>query len=383
MSKTILLVDDDTIQLEMFKRLLTANGYLCKTALSVDEAQQLLLDSAPDLIISDYQMPVKNGFDFRRILLKNDELRQIPFLFLTAVNDDAFIQKGLDLKANDYITKGTPPKQILSKIDNLMQSARHHYEKSLSEIKGIAEKLNLRNTPTKSPFLKNYTVTFYNRNYQDHPGGDFIDFIQVNERYTFVVLGDVMGKKWGAWFFSFSFLSYIRSAIRLCVYDGTLSLSEILGKLNRVIHFDELLSDVFSTLSIVLIDDQEKKITYAGAGDLPLLKYQNDADELLSYQSEGILLGFSEESSFNEMEIDLAIDEELYLISDGMIDFEINGTKRSDMNIFKSKLYQLKKNRKSTADIKNILFDKHTSQVDDCSIITITRISKYEHEDQK
>lgn len=374
MTKTILLVDDDKIQLAMFKRLLTANGYLCKTALSVDEAQQLLREETPDLIISDYQMPVKTGFDFRRILLKNEELKQIPFLFLTAVNDDAFIQKGLDLKANDYISKGTPAKQILSKIDNLMQSVRHHYEKSLSEIKGIAEKLNLRNTPVQAPILKNFSISFYNRNFQDHPGGDFIDFIQVNDRYTFVILGDVMGKKWGAWFFSFSFLSYIRSAIRLCVYDGTFSLSEILGKLNRVIHFDELLDDVFSTLSLVLIDDTEKKITYSGAGDLPLLKYTKGAGDLSSYQAEGILLGFSEESTFNEIELSLDHDEELYLISDGMIDFEINGSKRSDMNIFRSKLYQLKESGKSTADIKNILFDKHISQVDDCSIITIARI---------
>ncbi len=379
MNKTILMVDDDIVQLELFKRLLTSNGYNCKIALSVDAAEVLLKTEMPDLIISDYHMPEKNGFDFRRILLENDLLKEIPFLFLTAVNDNVFIQQGLDLKAIDYISKGTPPKQILSKIDNLMQSVRLHYEKSLGEIKGIAEKLNLRNTPIEAPKLKNFEIKFFNTNYQDHPGGDFIDFIQVNNRYTFVILGDVMGKKWAAWFFSFSFLSYIRAAIRLCVYDGNFSLSEILSKLNRVIHFDELLDDIFSTLSIVLIDDEQKKITYAGAGDLPILKYKKDIKGLSSYQSQGILLGFAEESTFNEMEITLDPDEELFMISDGMIDFEIDGAKRSDINIFKSKLYQLKESGKSTDDIKNILFDKHTSQVDDCSIITLKRVNN-EHD---
>ena len=373
------MVDDDIVQLELFKRLLTSNGYNCKIALSVDAAEALLKTERPDLIISDYHMPEKNGFDFRRILLENDLLKEIPFLFLTSVNDNVFIQQGLDLKAIDYISKGTPPKQILSKIDNLMQSVRLHYEKSLGEIKGIAEKLNLRNTPIEAPKLKNYEIKFFNTNYQDHPGGDFIDFIQVNDRYTFVILGDVMGKKWAAWFFSFSFLSYIRAAIRLCVYDGNFSLSEILSKLNRVIHFDELLDDIFSTLSIVLIDDEEGKITYAGAGDLPILKYKKGITGLSSYQSEGILLGFAEESTFNEMEITLNPDEELFIISDGMIDFEIDGAKRSDINIFKSKLYQLKESGKSTDDIKNILFDKHTSQVDDCSIITLKRVNN-EHD---
>ena len=372
------MVDDDIFQLKLFERLLTSNGYECKIALSVDAAELILKRETPDLIISDYNMPEKNGFDFRRILLENEQLRQIPFLFLTSVNDNDVIQEGLNLKAIDYISKGTPPQQVLSKIDNLMQSVRVQYEKSLREIKGIAEKLNLRNTPVSSPKLKHFAINFFNTSYQDHPGGDFIDFIKINDRYTFVILGDVMGKKWGAWFFSFSFLSYIRAAVRLCVYDESFSLSEILGKLNRVIHSDELIGDIFSTLSIVLIDDELAKVTYAGAGDLPLLKYSKGTPELISYQSEGILLGFSEESNFKEIEIPLSQGEELYLISDGIIDFAINGSKRSDMNLFKKKLFDLKENGQPTDQINEILFDKNTSQIDDSSIIILKRI-KYEH----
>jgi sigma-B regulation protein RsbU (phosphoserine phosphatase) len=376
MNRKILLVDDDIVQLKLFERLLTSNGYSCKIALSVDEAEQFLMAEVPDLIISDYQMPIKNGFDFRKRLLESDQFKNIPFLFLTAINDERYIQQGLDLKAIDYISKGTPSAHILSKIDNLMQSVREHYERSLSEIKGIAEKLNLRNTPKRAPLLKNFSIHYFNQSYQNQPGGDFIDFIQINERHTFVILGDVMGKKWGAWFFSFSFLSYIRSAIRLCVYDGNFSLSEILSKLNRVIHSDEILGDIFSTLSILLIDDTEVKVYYAGAGDLPLLKYEKGQNELISYQSDGILLGFSEESNFNEIEIELNENEELYLISDGMIDFEVNGAKKSDLNILKEKLYKLKKSGKTTLDIKNNLFNKHTSQVDDCSIIILNRVKQ-------
>ncbi|HKG08671.1 MAG TPA: SpoIIE family protein phosphatase [Pedobacter sp.] len=376
MNRTVLMVDDDVVQLELFKRLLTSNGYVCKTASSVDAAEALLKYEMPDLIISDYQMPVKDGFDFRRILLENERLKHIPFLFLTSVNDNNFIQQGLDLQAIDYISKGTPPQQVLSKIDNLMQSVRQHYEKSLSEVKGIAEKLNLRNTPLAAPVLKKFAISFFNTNYQDHPGGDFIDFIRVNERYTFIILGDVMGKKWGAWFFSFTFLSYIRSAIRLCVYDGHFSLSEILSKLNRIIHSDEFLEDIFSTLSIVLLDDETGKISYSGAGDLPLLKYELGKATLHSYQSEGILLGFSPESIFDEIEITLKEDEELYMISDGMIDFELEGVKRSDISLFKARLHLLKESGKSTSDIKDSLFNKNISQVDDCSIITIKRIKQ-------
>ncbi|MFP5080269.1 response regulator [Pedobacter sp. JCM 36344] len=374
MNRIILLVDDDIFQLRLFEKLLTSNGYNCKIALSVDEAESILQSETPDLIVSDYEMPGKDGFEFRRRLLKEDSFKNIPFLFLTSVNDKDNVQQGLDLKAIDYIAKNTPPSHILSKIDNLLQAVREHYERSLSEIKGIAERLNLRNIPKKAPKLKHFKIDYFNQSFQNQPGGDFIDFIQTNERYTFIILGDVMGKKWGAWFFSFSFLSYIRSAIRLCVYDENYSLSEILNKLNRVIHDDELLSDIFSTLSIVLLDDELGTVMYAGAGDLPILKFEEETMELHQFKSDGILLGFSEFGDYNEMEIKLDVDEELYMISDGMIDFELNGKKKSDINLFKEKLFNFKQNKESIQTIKDRLFDKHVSQVDDCSIIIIKKV---------
>lgn len=374
MNKTVLLVDDDPFQLKLYERLLQTNGYICRVALSVDEAEDILKNfEIPDLIISDYEMPDRNGFEFRKRLLKNDLLKNVPFLFLTSVNDEHFIQQGLDLKAIDYMAKDIPPARILSKINNLMLAVREHYERSLSEVKGIAEKLNLRNIPKTAPQLKNFNISYSNQSYQDQPGGDFIDFIKINDRYTFVVLGDVMGKKWGAWFFSFSFLSYIRSAIRICVFDNNFSLSVILDKLNRVIYADELLADIFSTLSILLIDDEEKSIKYAGAGDLPLIKYNKEDETIQSYQADGILLGFLEITTFNEISIDLQPGDEALVISDGIIDFEINGEKKSDMELFKSKLQQLKKDETSNDGIIHSLFNKHNSQVDDCSIIIITR----------
>jgi sigma-B regulation protein RsbU (phosphoserine phosphatase) len=374
MNKTILLVDDDPFQLKLYERLLQNNGYVCRVALSVDAAEDILKKfEIPDLIISDYEMPDRNGFEFRKRLLQNELLKNVPFLFLTSVNDEHFIQQGLDLKAIDYMAKDIPPSRILSKINNLMLAVKEHYERSLSEVKGIAEKLNLRNIPLKAPVLKNFEISYFNQSYQYQPGGDFIDFIKIDDRFTFVILGDVMGKKWGAWFFSFSYLSYIRAAIRICVFDGNTSLPVILNKLNRVIFADELLADIFSTVSILLLDDEKGTICYSGAGDLPLLKYAKDQGNLVSYQSDGILLGFSEHVAYTEVAVTLDQEEELYLISDGMIDFEINDEKKSDMNLFKQKLYDLKTKQEPTKDVVKKLFNKHTSQIDDCSIIIVKR----------
>ncbi|QEK51231.1 response regulator [Pedobacter aquae] len=373
MNNKILLVDDEVLQLKIMERLLKSDGYQCISVTSVQEAELVLKHQIPDLIISDYEMPEANGFVFREKLLKNDALKNVPFLFLTSFNQEDLVQKGLDLQALDYIPKNIPPSQLLAKINNLMNTVHEHYQKSLSEIKNIAKKLNLSNIPAKAPILKHFEIHYFNQSYQNHPGGDFIDFIKINERYTVLILGDVMGKKWGAWFFSFSFLSYIRSAVRICVLDENLSLKEILSKINKVIYADEFLKDIFSTLSMVLVDDEEAKITYAGAGDLPLLKFSHQHDELSSHQSDGILLGFLENSTFSEQDINFEVGEEAYLVSDGMIDFEVNAVKKSDINLLKKRLYDLKVSGKSTEEIKEILFNKEVSQIDDCSFIIIKR----------
>ena len=136
---------------------------------------------------------------------------------------------------------------------------------------------------------------------------------------------------------------------------------------------DEFLNDIFSTLSLVLIDDEEATVCYSGAGDLPVIKYDATARSLVTHQSTGILLGFSEKVFYDDINIDLADGEEMYLISDGMIDFEIDGEKKSDMNLFKEKLSALKERNEPTENIVNNLFNKHTSQIDDCSIIIIKR----------
>ncbi|WP_353139040.1 fused response regulator/phosphatase [Pseudopedobacter sp.] len=373
MNNKILLVDDELFQLKVLERQLKSHGYICKIAISVKQAEEVLQNFVPDLIISDYDMPEVNGFVFREKVLQNEAVKDVPFIFLTSFNDNELIQKGLDLNALDYIPKDIPPSQLIAKIKNIMKAVEEQHQKSLSELRKVAEKLNLKNIPSEAPELNNFDIQFYNQTYQNYPGGDFIDIIKINERYTFVVLGDVMGKKWGAWFFSFSFLSYIRSAIRICVFDGNLSLSGILNKINKVVYYDDFFDDVFSTLSIVLIDDEAGNVTYSGAGDLPLLKYEGDTKELSAFQSDGLLLGFFEDGNYGEQVIPVDEGDEIFMVSDGMMDFEIDGKKKSNLGLLKEKLLEYKKTGVSSEEIKNLLFDKHKTQIDDCSFIILKR----------
>jgi len=373
MNRTILLVDDDMFQLKLFERLLSSNGYNCKIAASVDEAEKILQTETPDLIISDYEMPEKDGFDFRRGLLKEDGHKDIPFLFLTSVTDHYVIQQGLDLKAIDYIVKNTPASHVLSKIDNLLQAVREHYGRFLSNLKITTEKLNIRNVARNAPNLKSFEINYLSQSFQNQPGSDFIDFISIGDQFTFIILGEIMEKKTGGCILSYSLLSYIRATIRLSVNNGDLSLMNILSKLNNLVYEDEILNNIFSTLSIVLLDDKSGKASYAGAGDMPLLKFNASKSVIESINSNGLLLGFSERDSFTEIKIEMNEGDELYLISDGMTDFEVEDYVKSDIQQLKEKILDLKVNKENAEAVIGRLFKDHIAGLDDCSIIILSK----------
>jgi sigma-B regulation protein RsbU (phosphoserine phosphatase) len=317
-------------------------------------------------------MPEMNGIEFRKFLITNAEFKDIPFVFLSYITDKDLMAEGLDLQAVDYVVKETPVNVIVSKITNLIDTVQKQRELSVLEIKKAAIALNIRTVPKVAPVVKGFNVDFWHQAYQDVPGGDFIDFIEVDERYSFIVLGDVMGKKWVAWFFTFSFLSYIRAAIRFGILNRDFSPAGILQKVNSVICYDNALKDILSTMSLLMIDNQDQTVTYSGAGDLPMLHFQAENGTLTQVDSEGLLLGLFQDGGYTEQTIALKPGDDLFIFTDGLIDYEDNGEKKSDYNLFRDKLNVMLNNKLSFKKIRqNLLQNMSPSLVDDCSIINI------------
>jgi sigma-B regulation protein RsbU (phosphoserine phosphatase) len=371
-TKKILLVDDNQLFLKMLSRAFIKAGFECLITESGIEALDILKSAMPDAILSDYDMPGMNGIEFRQQLLADAVLKDIPFIFLTNISDNKVMVEGFNMQAVDYIIKDTPVHVIISKLNNLLLTVQNQLEISKHELKKAAEALNVKSIPNSIPHINGFEIDFWHRPYQDIPGGDFIDFIKVNERYSFIVLGDIMGKKWMAWFFTFSFLSYIRAAVRFGILNKEYSVSGILQKVNEVICLDDILKDILSSLSLLMIDNETQQISYAGAGDLPLLHYSAKTGELTQVNSEGLLLGLFADGKYTETNITLAKNDQLFIFTDGMIDFMVNGGKKSDYSHFVAELKASLNKSNSFKQLKENLFEPATViQVDDCSIISI------------
>jgi len=114
---TVLLVDDDPTTLAHFHAVLTHEPALrVATAINGKEGLALARELHPDLIISDYQMPEMNGFEFCQQVKDDPSLEGVLFVVLSGFSDTTLKVKGLDLGVDDYLTKPIEVPELIARV---------------------------------------------------------------------------------------------------------------------------------------------------------------------------------------------------------------------------------------------------------------------------
>lgn len=126
MPKRILVVEDEQEIRKDIIRTLDLSNYFTIDAFDGADGLAKAKEQKPDLIISDIMMPKLDGYGLLRELQKNPETASIPFLFLTAKNDHMDLRKGMNLGADDFITKPYDIEELLSAIEVRLEK----YDKS-------------------------------------------------------------------------------------------------------------------------------------------------------------------------------------------------------------------------------------------------------------
>lgn len=117
-NKKILLVDDELNVRETILELLVLNNFDVKSASNGQDALDLLDYWTPDLIICDIMMPIMNGNEFHRIVREDHSLSTIPFIFLTAKNEDNLFRKCLLEGADDFISKPFKINELIEVVES-------------------------------------------------------------------------------------------------------------------------------------------------------------------------------------------------------------------------------------------------------------------------
>jgi two-component system alkaline phosphatase synthesis response regulator PhoP len=112
-SKKVLVVDDDVKTVELVKLYLNRDGYRVLTAYNGNDALKMARENHPDLIVLDLMLPGINGFEVCRTLRSESE---VPIIMLTALTTDDDRLTGLNLGADDYVTKPFSPRELAARV---------------------------------------------------------------------------------------------------------------------------------------------------------------------------------------------------------------------------------------------------------------------------
>jgi two-component system phosphate regulon response regulator PhoB len=118
---SILVVEDETAIQELIAINLQHAGYEPVLASNADEALEKVRDSLPDLVLVDWMLPGASGLELVRRFRNQDRTRQLPIILLTARADEADKLTGLDMGADDYITKPFSVKELNARIKALLR----------------------------------------------------------------------------------------------------------------------------------------------------------------------------------------------------------------------------------------------------------------------
>jgi CheY-like chemotaxis protein/CRP-like cAMP-binding protein len=185
--KKVLLIEDDTVLRENTAELLELSNYNVITAANGKIGLEIAKTEMPDIIVCDIMMPILDGYGVLEGLSKQSDTKFIPFIFLSAKTERQDVRKGMDLGADDYITKPFNEDEIISAIESriakasILKEERESFQNNDIDPKNELRTLN----DLKNFFDDNGTIINYAKN-------DFIYNEGRNSNFIYLILKGVI-----------------------------------------------------------------------------------------------------------------------------------------------------------------------------------------------
>ena len=121
---TVLVVDDDPVNLEFLKRLIAKTGYRTEGVRDGPACIEAAIRLAPDLILLDVYMPGMDGLEICRILKEDERTREIPVIFVTASEDKGMVQRAFKAGGADYVQKPVNRIELQVRVESVLNRKR-------------------------------------------------------------------------------------------------------------------------------------------------------------------------------------------------------------------------------------------------------------------
>mgnify|MGYP000270931528 CR=1 FL=1 len=135
--RSILIVDDEAPIREMIAVALEMAGYDCMEAENSQQAHAVIVDRKPDLILLDWMLPGTSGIELARRLKRDELTGDIPIIMLTAKGEEDNKIQGLEVGADDYITKPFSPRELVARLKAVLRRADPQATTGPIEVDGL------------------------------------------------------------------------------------------------------------------------------------------------------------------------------------------------------------------------------------------------------
>ncbi|MFZ5708965.1 MAG: PP2C family protein-serine/threonine phosphatase [Pseudomonadota bacterium] len=343
--RNILVVDDSRMQRHILRRTLERHGYSVAEAASGSQGLDLCRRHIPDVVISDWVMPGLNGIAFCRALRALGLPHYVYFILLTSKSGKADVAAGLDVGADDFLTKPVNGDELMARIaagDRILKMERELTEKNrlLTETLEAMQRLHdsINSDLVQARKLQQSLVRDRHRNFgtsqislllrpSGHVGGDLVGFFPINSRRVGMFAIDVSGHGITSAMMTARLAGYLSGTSPdqnlalvvndLGIYDAHPP-ADFAALLNRVV-VDEMQSDSYFTLAYADIDLMTGAASMVQAGH-PHPAIVRTGGEVEFVGSGGLPLGLFRDAEFDGFEVRLAPGDRLFLMSDGLIE---------------------------------------------------------------
>jgi len=137
MTRKVLVVDDEAPIREMLVFVLEQNGFQAIEAEDYDSAIAAMVEPYPDMVLLDWMLPGGSGIQIAKKFKQNDYTRQIPIIMLTARGEEEDKVRGLEVGADDYVTKPFSPKELMARIKAVIRRVAPTSLEEAIEVHGL------------------------------------------------------------------------------------------------------------------------------------------------------------------------------------------------------------------------------------------------------
>ncbi len=316
----ILLVDDSPSNIDILIEAL-GDDYVISVALNGVSAIDSVKNNMPDIILLDIIMPEMDGFEVARRLKTDPEFKDIPIIFITAIDEIENKTAGFELGAVDYMTKPFEILEVKSRVKThlSLKIARQKLAKQNAQLRhslSLAKEVQQNLIPSKDPVFDGFDIAG-KIIYCDETGGDYYDYIETVNRGSEqlgIVVGDVSEHGIPSALLMTTARAFIRFRASL---PG--SLAQIVSDVNKLLTADVKDSGRFMTLLFFFLDSQRKCVSWVRAGHDPAIIFDREKDVFYELNNKGGLpLGLFPDTKYLEYRHDIKQGQIIILFTDGL-----------------------------------------------------------------